>query len=152
MNLLFALWGSAIGFNKNNLGSAQKQWRLLAVRKYLLIKRETHRGNPDLSQLAALENLPFKMFDKIGKSIELAKEDCIFWVRIASKIGLTCTRTGHSPFLPQSGLHSQASSCPSVPDRSGLMEKIKAKLSPITFERLLPPPTRNTLPDVTGGC
>lgn len=57
---------------------------------------ESHGGSPDLSQLAAIEISPFKMFDKIGKSTELAKDDYRFWVRIAAKIGLTCTRTGHS--------------------------------------------------------
>lgn len=41
--------------------------------------------------------------------MELAKEDDYrFCVRIASKIGLTCIRIGHSSFLPQSELHSEA--------------------------------------------
>lgn len=108
MNLLFAPWGSATVFNKNSLGSGQEWQCLFAVRKHLPIKKESHGGNPDLSQLAALDNLPFKMFDKIGESMELAKENYRFWVRIASKSGLTCSRTGHRLLLPQSGLHSEA--------------------------------------------
>lgn len=38
--------------------------------------------------------------------MKLAEEDYRFWVRIVSKMGLTCTRTGHSPSVPQSGLYS----------------------------------------------
>lgn len=39
---------------------------LLAARKYLLIKRHSHGRNSDLPQVAALENLPFRIFANIG--------------------------------------------------------------------------------------